>query len=87
MLYQIFKKQKKFYEETLGIKITKEDEIVEEQKVKVSFVPCGDCEIELLESTTEDGPIAKYLAKKWWPFWYSAHCIKTLITLKKLSLK
>ena len=54
---------KKFYEETLGIKITKEDEIVEEQKVKVSFVPCGDCEIELLESTTEDGPIAKYLAK------------------------
>ena len=49
---------KKFYEEVLGIKITKEDE-----KVKVSFVPCGEVELELLESTTEDGPIAKYLAK------------------------
>lgn len=54
---------KKFYEETLGIKIVKEDEIVEEQHVKVSFVPCGDTEIELLESTTPDGPIARYLDK------------------------
>lgn len=62
MLYQIFKKQK-FYEEVLGIKITKEDEVIEDQKVKVSFVPCGEVELELLESTTEDGPIAKYLAK------------------------
>ena len=32
-------------------------------EVKVSFVPCGEVELELLESTTEDGPIAKYLAK------------------------
>lgn len=54
---------KKFYEEVLGIKITKEDEVIEDQKVKVSFVPCGEVELELLESTTEDGPIAKYLAK------------------------
>lgn len=54
---------KKFYEETLGIKIVKPDEVVEEQCVKVSFVPCGDTEIELLESTTPDGPIARYLEK------------------------
>lgn len=54
---------KKFYEETLGIKITKPDEVIDEQKVKVSFVPCGEVELELLESTTEDGPIARYLAK------------------------
>ncbi len=54
---------KKFYEETLGIKITKPDEVIDEQKVKVSFVPCGEVELELLESTTEDGPIAKFLAK------------------------
>ena len=54
---------KEFYKNALGIEHLPEDEIVEEQKVKVSFVPCGDCEIELLESTTEDGPIAKYLAK------------------------
>lgn len=56
-------KAKKFYEETLGIKITKPDEVIDEQKVKVSFVPCGEVELELLESTTEDGPIARYLAK------------------------
>jgi len=40
----------------------KEDEVVEEQKVKVSFFPCGDCELEFLESTSADGPIAKYIA-------------------------
>lgn len=41
---------------------SKEDEIVEEQKVKVSFFPCGDSELEFLESTSEDGPIAKFIA-------------------------
>ena len=54
---------KKFYEEKLGIKITKPDEVIDDQHVKVSFVPCGEVELELLESTTEDGPIARYLAK------------------------
>ena len=39
-----------------------EDEVVAEQKVKVSFFPAGDCELEFLESTEEDGPIAKYIA-------------------------
>ena len=38
-------------------------EVVEEQKVKVSFLPIGDTEIELLESTAEDGPIAKFIEK------------------------
>ena len=40
----------------------KEDEVVDEQKVKVSFFPCGDCELEFLESTADDGPIARYIA-------------------------
>ncbi len=53
----------KFYEEVLGLK-TEGTEVVEEQKVKVAFLPIGDSEIELLESTEEDGPIAKYIAKK-----------------------
>lgn len=52
----------KFYEETLGLKCTG-TETVEEQKVKVAFFPCGDSEIELLESTAEDGPIAKFIEK------------------------
>lgn len=52
----------KFYEQTLGLKAAG-TEIVEEQKVKVAFLPIGDTEIELLESTSEDGPIAKFIAK------------------------
>ena len=40
---------KKFYEE--------------EQKVKVCFIPSGDSEVELLESTSPDGPIAKFIEK------------------------
>jgi len=38
-------------------------EVVEEQKVKVAFFPVGDTEVELLESTSEDGPIAKFIEK------------------------
>lgn len=38
-------------------------EVVEEQKVKVAFFPLGETEIELLESTSEDGPIARFIEK------------------------
>ena len=51
----------KFYE-SLGFKATGY-EIVAEQKVKVAFLPCGDSEIELLESTEPDGPIARFIEK------------------------
>ena len=53
----------KFYEDVLGIKCVSQ-EVVEEQKVKVAFLPVGDTEVELLESTSEDGPIAKFIEKK-----------------------
>ena len=53
----------KFYEEVLGIKCVN-TEVVEEQKVKVAFLPIGDTEVELLESTEEDGPIAKFIEKR-----------------------
>ena len=52
----------KFYEEVLGFKC-QGTEVVEEQKVKVAFLPVGDTELELLESTREDGPIAKFIEK------------------------
>jgi methylmalonyl-CoA/ethylmalonyl-CoA epimerase len=51
----------RFYE-MLGIQSTG-SEVVAEQKVKVSFFPVGDSEIELLESTSPDGPIARYIEK------------------------
>lgn len=52
----------KFYTEVLGLESTGV-EVVEEQKVKVAFLPCGDSELELLESTAPDGPIAKFIEK------------------------
>lgn len=54
---------RELYEGVLGLKIT-ETETVEEQQVKVAFLPVGDSEIELLESTTIDGPIAKFIAAR-----------------------
>lgn len=53
---------KKFYEEVLGLE-SAGDEVVEEQKVRVCFFPCGDSELELLESTSPDGPIAKHIER------------------------
>lgn len=53
----------KFYEDVMGIPLHG-IETVEEQKVRVAFMPVGDTEIELLESTSPDGPIAKFIEKK-----------------------
>ena len=48
--------------ELLGIKSTGTEEVAE-QKVKVAFFPVGDSEVELLESTAPDGPIARHIEK------------------------
>ncbi len=52
----------KFYENVLGLK-SAGTEVVAEQRVRVAFLPTGDSEVELLEATSEDSPIAKYIAK------------------------
>ena len=39
-------------------------ETVEAQKVTTAFFPVGESEVELLESTSPDGPVAKYIEKK-----------------------
>jgi len=56
-------KAKYLFEDILGLKIVGE-EVIEEQKVKVAFIPLGDSELELLESTSPTGPIAKFIEKK-----------------------
>ncbi|MEN1760911.1 methylmalonyl-CoA epimerase [Anoxynatronum sibiricum] len=53
----------KFYEEVLGMTCTGKEEVAD-QKVRVAFLPVGDSEVELLESTDPEGPIAKYIDKK-----------------------
>ncbi|MFO7600666.1 MAG: methylmalonyl-CoA epimerase [Candidatus Desulfacyla sp.] len=50
----------KFYTDILGLKIA-EVENVADQKVNVAFIPITDSEVELLESTDPDGPVAKYI--------------------------
>lgn len=52
----------KYYEEALGLKCEHREE-VESQKVRVAFFSVGDTHIELLEPTSPDSPIAKYLEK------------------------
>lgn len=53
----------KYYEGVLGMKCYSIEEVVD-QKVKTAFFQVGDTKIELLESTSPDGPIGKYIAKK-----------------------
>ena len=52
-----------FWKEILGLGFAG-SETVEEQRVTTAFYPVGDSEIELLESTAPDGPVAKYINKK-----------------------
>lgn len=53
----------KYYEEVLGLKCYAVEEVVD-QKVKTAFFLVGATKIELLESTSPDGPIGKFIAKK-----------------------
>jgi len=54
---------KNFWTEIMGLHF-EGSETVAEQKVTTAFFPVGESEIELLESTAPDGPIAKYIEKK-----------------------
>ena len=53
---------RKFYEEVLGL-VCEREETVESQKVRTAFYSVGDIHIELLEPTSDDSPIAKFLEK------------------------
>ena len=53
----------KYYEEVLGMKCYAIEEVVD-QKVKTAFFLVGQTKIELLESTSADGPIGKFIEKK-----------------------
>lgn len=53
----------KFYTDILGLKI-EDIENVADQKVNVAFIPITDSEVELLESTEPDGPVAKYISAR-----------------------
>ena len=52
----------KYYEEVLGLECYK-TEVVADQKVTTAFFKVGDTKIELLEATSEDSTIAKFIEK------------------------
>lgn len=54
---------KSFWADILGLPF-EGDETVAEQNVTTAFFPVGESEVELLESTSPDGPIAKYIEKR-----------------------
>ena len=54
---------KNFWAEVLGLQF-EGSETVEAQKVTTAFFPVGESEVELLESTSPDGPVAKFIDKK-----------------------
>jgi methylmalonyl-CoA/ethylmalonyl-CoA epimerase len=52
-----------FWSDVLGLHY-EGSETVAEQKVTTAFFPVGESEVELLESVTLDGPVAKFIEKK-----------------------
>jgi methylmalonyl-CoA/ethylmalonyl-CoA epimerase len=52
-----------FYVDALGLRMTETEEVAE-QKVRVAMIPIGDSRIELLEATSADSPIARFLEKR-----------------------
>lgn len=52
-----------FYLDALGLGVAETEEVVE-QKVRVAMLPIGESRIELLEATSADSPIARFLEKR-----------------------
>jgi methylmalonyl-CoA/ethylmalonyl-CoA epimerase len=67
----------KFYTDILGLTI-KDIENVADQKVNVAFLPITDSEIELLESTDPDGPVAKYIKARGEGIQHIAFCVDNI---------
>ncbi len=53
----------KYYRDVLGMEYLSEEEVTE-QNVRVAFLKLGESRIELLEPTSSDSPIAKFLEKR-----------------------
>ena len=54
---------RKFYETVLGLTCEKEEEVAS-QKVRTAFFTIGETHIELLEPTSDESPIAKFLKNR-----------------------
>jgi methylmalonyl-CoA/ethylmalonyl-CoA epimerase len=52
-----------FWRDALGLEL-KEVEVVEDQGVRVAMLPIGESRIELLEATSPETPVGKFMAKR-----------------------
>lgn len=52
-----------FWESVMGIRLHGIEEVVE-QKVRTAFLPVDDTEIELLEPTSAESPVAAFIEKR-----------------------
>ena len=74
-----------FYSNIFGLHCAKIKE-VPDQQVRLAMFPIGETRIELLESTSEDGPIAKFISKKGEGIHHIAYRIEDLAgNLKRLE--
>lgn len=81
---------KNFWSDVLGLEF-EGSETVAEQKVTTAFFPVGESEVELLESTAPDGPVAKFIEKKGAGFQHVAFRVENideaLAELKEKGIK
>jgi methylmalonyl-CoA/ethylmalonyl-CoA epimerase len=52
-----------FYRDALGLEVEAPEEVAS-QRVRARFVPLGEAAIELLEATSPDSPVKKYLDRR-----------------------
>ena len=52
-----------FWENTLNIKCQRVEEVAD-QKVKTAFFPLDNCELELLEGTSSESPVSKFIERR-----------------------
>ena len=67
----------KYYEEVLGLKCYAVEEVAD-QKVKTAFFMVGQTKIELLEGTSEESPVSKFIEKKGEGVHHVAFAVKDL---------
>ena len=76
-----------YYEDVLGLKCYN-IETVEDQKVKTAFFKVGQTKIELLEPTSEDSTIAKFIERRGEGVHHIAYATKSVkAALKKADEK
>lgn len=65
----------KYWENVMGLKCYNTEE-VKDQKVRTAFLKIGEVKIELLEPTSEDSTIAKFIEKKGEGIHHIAFCVE-----------